>query len=269
MVAFCLKENVFFRSEDTKNSNSRQKNTNDTRNNMSLLPRALGRTTKIATSAFLRHLLAKKDFVKNSSGGCYNNALLSTFACLGEIDFCPRRERRRRNATAATTTSASALPLKEKQRHREGGVLLLSSVSSTNRNIHASAAAAARASEEDNKATLESNFSQKANEYLETLGEKLESWADEEIEEDVECDYSDGILTISLGRGRGTYVLNKQAPNRQIWWSSPISGPHRFEEEGERWVDARRGEEDCLDDLETKLKSEWRKLFKGKKELRL
>lgn len=234
---------------------------------MSLLPRALGRTTKTAAGAFLRHL------AKNSSGGgggCYNNALLSTFACLGEIDFCPRRERRRNNATAATTTSASALPLKEKQRHhREGGVLLLSSVSSTNRNIHASAAAAIRASEEDNKATLESNFSQKANEYLETLGEKLESWADEEIEEDVECDYSDGVLTISLGRGRGTYVLNKQAPNRQIWWSSPISGPHRFEEEGERWVDARRGEKDCLDDLETKLKSEWRKLFKGKKELRL
>ena len=142
-------------------------------------------------------------------------------------------------------------------------------MSLTNR-IHASAAAsaAARANEEDN-ATLESNFSQKANEYLETLGEKLESCADEEIEEDVECDYSDGVLTISLGRGRGTYVLNKQAPNRQIWWSSPISGPHRFEEEGERWVDARRGEKDCLDDLETKLKSEWGKLFKGKKELRL
>jgi frataxin len=248
---------------------------------MSPLPRALG-TTKTVGAFFLRHL-ARKDFgvvvVKNSSSsssssGCYTNALVSTFARLGEIDFCPRRGRR--NATAATT-STSTLPLKarsvpvsssreEKQRHREGVLLL---VSLTNR-IHASAAAsaAARANEEDN-ATLESNFSQKANEYLETLGEKLESWADEEIEEDVECDYSDGVLTISLGRGRGTYVLNKQAPNRQIWWSSPISGPHRFEEEGERWVDARRGEKDCLDDLETKLKSEWGKLFKGKKELRL
>ena len=241
----------------------RHQNANDKHaraQNMSLLPRALGRTK---TAAFLRHL-AREDFVvvKNSSG---NNALLlSTFACLGENDFCAQQQRRRRNATAATTTvPVSSHSREEKQRHLERGGLLLS-VSLTNR-IHASAAAS-RLNEGDS-ATLESNFSQKANEYLETLGEKLESWADEEIEKDVECDYSDGVLTISLGRGRGTYVLNKQAPNRQIWWSSPISGPHRFEEEGERWVDARRGEKDCLDDLETKLKSEWRELFKGKKEL--
>jgi frataxin len=227
---------------------------------MSPLPRVLLGTTK--TAAFLRYL-AKEDFVfKNRNG---KNALSTFAACLGEIDFRAQQQRH----AATPPLKARSVPVsssrEEKQRHREGGLLL--SVSLTNR-IHASAAAAARANEEDG-ATLESNFSQKANEYLETLGEKLESWADEEIEKDVECDYSDGVLTISLGRGRGTYVLNKQAPNRQIWWSSPISGPHRFEEEGERWVDARRGEKDCLDDLETKLKSEWRELFKGKKELRL
>ncbi|MCJ1329407.1 Mitochondrial chaperone Frataxin [Thelotrema lepadinum] len=27
----------------------------------------------------------------------------------------------------------------------------------------------------------------------------------------------------------GTYVLNKQPPNRQIWLSSPISGPKRYD----------------------------------------
>jgi frataxin len=26
-----------------------------------------------------------------------------------------------------------------------------------------------------------------------------------------------------------TYVLNKQPPNKQIWFSSPISGPKRFD----------------------------------------
>lgn len=26
----------------------------------------------------------------------------------------------------------------------------------------------------------------------------------------------------------GTYVINKQPPNHQIWVSSPISGPQRF-----------------------------------------
>lgn len=30
-----------------------------------------------------------------------------------------------------------------------------------------------------------------------------------------------GVLTIKLGK-RGTFVLNKQAPNRQIWLSSPV-----------------------------------------------
>ena len=27
----------------------------------------------------------------------------------------------------------------------------------------------------------------------------------------------------------GTYVLNKQPPNKQIWLSSPISGPKRYD----------------------------------------
>lgn len=36
-----------------------------------------------------------------------------------------------------------------------------------------------------------------------------------------------GVLTINLAE-KGTYVLNKQTPNRQIWWSSPISGPKRY-----------------------------------------
>lgn len=28
---------------------------------------------------------------------------------------------------------------------------------------------------------------------------------------------------------RGTYVINKQPPNKQIWLSSPISGPRRYD----------------------------------------
>ena len=97
--------------------------------------------------------------------------------------------------------------------------------------MRSSFSSSASSSRLDDDASRESNFSQKANGYLETLGEKLETWADESSEEEVECEYSDGVLTISLGAQRGTYVLNKQAPNKQIWWSSPISGPHRFEED--------------------------------------
>lgn len=35
-------------------------------------------------------------------------------------------------------------------------------------------------------------------------------------------------MTISVV-GKGTYVINKQPPNKQIWLSSPISGPKRFD----------------------------------------
>jgi len=35
-------------------------------------------------------------------------------------------------------------------------------------------------------------------------------------------------LNINLGK-HGFWVINKQAPNQQIWWSSPISGPRRYE----------------------------------------
>ncbi len=37
-----------------------------------------------------------------------------------------------------------------------------------------------------------------------------------------------GVLTLCFPPS-GTYVLNKQPPNRQIWLSSPVSGPKRFD----------------------------------------
>ena len=53
----------------------------------------------------------------------------------------------------------------------------------------------------------------------------------------VECP-QDGVLSIQLGEA-GTYVLNIQAPNRQIWLSSPISGPARynFDSSTRTWCD--------------------------------
>lgn len=47
-------------------------------------------------------------------------------------------------------------------------------------------------------------------------------------------------------RGEKYYVLNKQTPNKQIWLSSPISGPSRFEyqTQDKRWRHNRSNE--CL-----------------------
>lgn len=52
----------------------------------------------------------------------------------------------------------------------------------------------------------------------------------------------EGVLTIALGN-HGTYVLNKQAPNKQIWSSSPVSGPARYDWDGGQWVYKREGHE--------------------------
>ena len=41
------------------------------------------------------------------------------------------------------------------------------------------------------------------------------------------CDQA-GVLTVDFP-GIGTYVINKQPPNKQIWLSSPISGPKRYD----------------------------------------
>lgn len=50
--------------------------------------------------------------------------------------------------------------------------------------------------------------------------------------------FQDGILTVALGN-YGTYVINRQTPNKQIWLSSPVSGPKRYDlvlKDGGHWV---------------------------------
>ena len=37
-----------------------------------------------------------------------------------------------------------------------------------------------------------------------------------------------GVLSITLPPN-GTYIINKQPPNKQIWLSSPVSGPKRYD----------------------------------------
>jgi len=73
-----------------------------------------------------------------------------------------------------------------------------------------------------------------------------------ENEEDIpEVNFASGVLTLYLPP-HGTWIINKQTPNQQLWWSSPISGPRRYEyeEESERWVYSRIVDEKKGDDGE-------------------
>ncbi len=84
---------------------------------------------------------------------------------------------------------------------------------------------------------MDTAFDSKANSFLVAL-----STAFEDALPAAEVDLEGGILTIELEDG-GTYVINKHAPTRQIWVSSPASGATHFarDQGSDRWIDTRGG----------------------------
>ncbi|KAI0639194.1 Frataxin [Trametes polyzona] len=83
-------------------------------------------------------------------------------------------------------------------------------------------------------------YHQYADATMDTMLESLENLLDEVGDPEYEVEYSSGVLTLKLG-DKGTYVINKQPPNKQIWLSSPFSGPKRYDyaPEQDEWVYAR------------------------------
>ncbi|HJO89089.1 MAG: iron donor protein CyaY [Alphaproteobacteria bacterium] len=82
----------------------------------------------------------------------------------------------------------------------------------------------------------ETLFATLADATLMHLFETIDSAAGDELE----VDLGEGILTVEREDG-GQYVINKHAPNRQIWMSSPVSGARyfRYDTTSTSWVDAR------------------------------
>ncbi|RWS21189.1 uncharacterized protein B4U80_05011 [Leptotrombidium deliense] len=79
-------------------------------------------------------------------------------------------------------------------------------------------------------------YSSVADETLESLSDKFEDILEnQQIVADPDVCLNNGVLTVSLGKA-GTYVINKQTPNRQIWLSSPKSGPKRYDYVNGHWV---------------------------------
>ncbi|KAJ1622327.1 Frataxin-like domain-containing protein [Pavlovales sp. CCMP2436] len=78
-----------------------------------------------------------------------------------------------------------------------------------------------------------------ASRTLECLQETLEKFIDE-ADDESDVDFSGDVLNLTLD-GHGTFVLNKQGPNKQIWLSSPVSGPLRYDLDVEDldWVSTR------------------------------
>ena len=60
-----------------------------------------------------------------------------------------------------------------------------------------------------------------ADALLHDLTDALEDFVDGADVPGADVEHSAGVVTLALG-DKGTYVLNKQAPNRQVWLSSPV-----------------------------------------------
>ena len=88
------------------------------------------------------------------------------------------------------------------------------------------------------------DYSHTAEEFLEGLSDTIADALQERTGSEVE--YSQGVLTVRLGEGE-TLVLNTQTPNRQIWFSSPVSGPSRYflDTETGNWICTRDNQQLC------------------------
>ncbi|KAK1388971.1 hypothetical protein POM88_017149 [Heracleum sosnowskyi] len=84
---------------------------------------------------------------------------------------------------------------------------------------------------------VEDEFHKLADSTIHHLLEKIEEFGDSMDIDGFDIDYGNQVLTVKFGN-LGTYVLNKQTPNRQIWMSSPVSGPSRFDwdRNAQAWV---------------------------------
>lgn len=96
---------------------------------------------------------------------------------------------------------------------------------------------------------------------LEELSDKLEESLEDRYDKGADVSLNNGVLTVVID-DQNTYVINKQTPNRQLWLSSPLSGPKRFDLIEGKWVD----KHDRIE-LGSLLSAELSKLIKIKQDL--
>jgi frataxin len=84
----------------------------------------------------------------------------------------------------------------------------------------------------------ESRFHSLVEETLDDLMERIEAAAGDVLEVDLVA----GVLTITLDSG-AEYVINKHAPSRELWLSSPASGAghYAYDEARAAWLETRTG----------------------------
>ena len=82
----------------------------------------------------------------------------------------------------------------------------------------------------------ESEFESAAAATLEGLAERLD-----EAPDAIEADLEGGVLSIEA-EGLGSFIVNRHAPLRQLWLSSPVSGASHYARDAEGAWQGTRGE---------------------------
>jgi frataxin len=80
-----------------------------------------------------------------------------------------------------------------------------------------------------------------ADETLEDLQDAVENALESANIPEFEITFASGVMTMVMPP-HGIWVINKQSPNQQLWWSSPLSGPRRYEYQDGEWVYTRADE---------------------------
>ncbi|KAL6616181.1 hypothetical protein ACP70R_038451 [Stipagrostis hirtigluma subsp. patula] len=145
-------------------------------------------------------------------------------------------------ATPSPSLSAAAA-MAQSSGGSPGALLFASRTISSTRPAAQTAGDAPGPSPVDHKLIMsEDKFHKLADDTIHDLLEKLEEYGDSLQMDGFDIDYGNQVLTLRLG-DLGTYVVNKQTPNRQIWLSSPVSGPSRFDWEAatNSWIYRRTG----------------------------
>lgn len=78
---------------------------------------------------------------------------------------------------------------------------------------------------------IDAEFAERVERIIYKIAETIE---DADPDGAIDVDLNGGILT--LVTHYGTFVINKQSPAKEIWLSSPISGPYHFAFREEMWL---------------------------------
>jgi iron donor protein CyaY len=85
------------------------------------------------------------------------------------------------------------------------------------------------------------NFYSLCENFLQNLAEKIEL---QDVDSALEVEYQDGILEIIINSNKKTFIINRNAGNQKIWYSSPFFGADyfSFDESSQSWLNAKNEE---------------------------